>query len=66
MTVTHTPSDGQRQASYKEALEGRDKKTVTAPHLSDSRNGAPLSKAASTVVIIILAPNSYYLEKWQM
>lgn len=40
-----------RQASYKEALEGRDKKTVTAPQLCD-RNGAPLSKADSTAVII--------------
>lgn len=39
--MTYTPSDGQRQASYKEALECRDKKTVTAPHLCD-RNGALL------------------------
>lgn len=64
--VTHTPSDAQRQASYKEALEGRGKKTAPAPHLPDRRNGAPLSKAASTTVMIILAPNSDYLEKWQM
>lgn len=50
--VTHAPSDGQRRASHKEALEDRDKKTGTAPHLHD-RNGAPLPKAASTAVIIV-------------
>lgn len=49
--MTHAPLDGQRQASYKEALEGRDKKTVTAPQFCD-RNGVPLLKAASTAVII--------------
>lgn len=54
--TAHTPSDGQRQASHKEAPEGRGKKTGTAPHLSDSRNGAPLSKAASAVVIISFLP----------
>lgn len=26
--MTHIPSDGQRQASYKEALEGRDKRQL--------------------------------------
>ena len=54
--MTHVPSDGQRQASSEEALEGGDKKTGTAPHLSDSRNGAPLVKAASTVVNKCIKP----------
>lgn len=52
-----------KTASHKEALEVRDKKTITAPHWPDDRNGAPLLKAASSVVTsIILAPNWDNLE----
>lgn len=40
------------------------KRQVTAPHLSDSRNGALLSKAASTVVIISLLPQMQII--WEM
>jgi len=54
--MAHAPSDGQIQASHKEAPAGRGKKTGTAPRLSDSGNGAPLSKAASTGVILSLLP----------
>lgn len=35
--MAHAPSEGQRQASHKEAPAGRGKKTDTAPHISDSR-----------------------------
>lgn len=53
--MTHAPSDGHRQAPHKEALQGRGRKTVTAPRLCD-RNGAPLSKAASAAGIISFLP----------
>lgn len=62
--MTHLPSNG--QASEKEAPEGRDKKTVTAPHLSDSRNGALLLNAASTVVILYHSCPKFRFGKWQM
>lgn len=52
--MTKIPSDGQRQASYQEALESSDKKTVTAPHLSD--RWSSLFKAASAVVITAFLP----------
>lgn len=59
---THTPSNGQRWASYKEAREGSDRKTDTAPRLCDGK-GALLSKAASNSSdYITLAPNLDSLE----
>lgn len=63
--MTHTSSDGQRQASEK-TLEGRDKKTITAPHLSDSRDGALLLKAAPIVVILYHSCPKFRFGKRQM
>lgn len=48
--------DGQEQASYKEALEGRDKKTVTAPHIYLTVEMEPRFQNASTDLWLSFLP----------
>lgn len=52
--MTHTPSDGLRQASDKKLLKVGIKKTVTAPHSLTAEMEPHFWKAASTVIISFL------------